>query len=232
MPRKPKPKPITAWSFSRYACYQQCPALFKYRNIERRPEKKGPALLRGIEIHNDAEMYLKSPNPKKKKIPESLELFEEEFHGLVDNEAVAEESWGLTREWESTGFFDSDVWLRIKVDCYEVIDEKTLKLIDFKTGKVKTEGYEEQLELYAVGAFALFDIEEVHTELWFLDHGEIKGGEDDKVGVYTVDQYDDLVKTWEKRVQPMFRDTRYTPTPNFACQWCDHSKAHGGPCKF
>ena len=62
---------LTSWSYSKYSCYKLCPAQFKYKYIERIPQGPAPALERGLEIHDDAEKFMKG---KLKKIPESILL--------------------------------------------------------------------------------------------------------------------------------------------------------------
>jgi hypothetical protein len=234
MPNKKIPL-VKAWSYSRYDCYQKCPALFKYRAIERRDEPKGEALLNGIKVHEDAEKYLKR---EIGRVPPTLNKLSKDFSSIKKIDAIPEEAWTLTKDWTETGWFDADAWLRIKVDAHYSVDDKTLKVIDFKTGKIRlNEGYEQQLELYAVGAFAIFDVERVETELWFVDHGVIYGrGDNDDENqehfMYEISEYESLVKVWKQRIKPMFNDTRFDPTPNYSCKWCHFSKANGGPCKF
>jgi hypothetical protein len=195
--------------------------------VDKLDEPKGEPLLRGIAIHQEAEDYL---NHKMARVPASLKKLRTEFRKLRDKDAVPEEQWGLTRDWEETGYFSNDVWLRMKIDSRDVINHKTLRLVDFKTGKIR-EGYEEQLELEAVAAFSIFDINTVRTELWYVDHGEVLGRDDSRF-TFKLDDYGRLMKLWEGRIKAMLNDTRYTPTPNYTCQWCHFRKSNGGPCRY
>ena len=47
---------VTAWSYSRYADYTQCPLKFKLKHIQRLPTKGSPAMDRGSAIHKEGEV--------------------------------------------------------------------------------------------------------------------------------------------------------------------------------
>lgn len=232
-------KTIDAWSFSRLTTYEQCPAKAKYQIIDKLPIKPNAAMDRGAKIHRQAENYVKG---KLRELPEDLQLFDEEFMQLremfvkkSEHKVMPEQKWAFTRDWVPTEYFARDTFLRVVVDC-AVLNEKEgrLTVIDYKTGKIR-DGYDQQLRLYAAAGFALYPfVEQVCTELWYIDQGEIKGGpEDDEItGVYVKDEHDDLVKEWDKRIKPMLVDKQFAPKPNNLCKWCDYSKANGGPCEY
>lgn len=242
MPKKPKPR-ITQWSYSRWAAYEQCPFKAKCQFIDKIPEEKGPALIRGQEIHDKAEKYCRG---ELKKLPKELELFEDEFEMLKQ---AYKGGWGHTeqllnfaKDWtHMSDKWSKNIWVRIKMDFELIADsDGTVRIIDYKTGKVKTEGYKEQLELYALAGFMIYDeVYEIHTELWFLDHGEIIGGLEDTrenlkkpEGIYKLADVPKLKKNWEARVKRMLNDERFDPSPNEFCKWCSFQKSKGGPCKF
>lgn len=172
-----------------------------------------------------------------KAVPVELELFDEEFiqlRGMFKNRkgifVNPELQWAFTRNWTPCEWFAPQAWCRIMVDNF-VINEKEGKatIIDYKTGKNRG-GYEQQLKLYAAGAFALYpQLQEVRPELWFLDEGEIVEREE---GPYTNDDADDLIKEWTKLVKPMLVDKRFAPKPSNLCRWCDFSKTNGGQCEY
>lgn len=238
MPTKKAQVPVKAWSFSRLQDYRQCPFKFKLRVVDKLQEPPNEAMQRGIDIHNEAEEYI---NGTIKKLPESLKLFEDNFKELLEFEAVAEEQWALDNEWVETGWFDPNTWVRIKVDCNFIVDDGVIRVIDFKTGKIR-DGYGEQLDLYALAAMALFEgVKKVETQLWYLDQGIIVGAHsnaDDKSsmersGIYTPGRH--LVKLqrhFVKETKAMLNDTRFAPKPNAFCKWCHFRKDNGGPCRY
>jgi hypothetical protein len=218
---------LTAWSYSRLNTYEQCPRRAFYLYIEKREETKGPALLRGTKIHNEAEQFIQTVGGP---VPDSLIIFEEEFEYLRDIEATTEAQWAFTSKWTAVDWFAKQCWLRVKTDAHYVefdddTDEETLVVIDFKTGKFRP-GYEDQLDLYATAGLKLFpDINTVRIELWYLDTGDLI---EDTVNRKHLKK---SVTAWEKRAARMLGETQWQATPHFGCRWCSFNAKKGGPCE-
>jgi hypothetical protein len=231
------PKKITAWSYSRYRDWKRCPFYAKCKYVDRMPEPGSPAIDRGGEVHKMAQNFVEAKRAPV-KTPDELACFEVEFKDLRKAKALCENEWAFTREWQPTGWFDKDCWLRVKMDVHHV-DTKAnrLTVIDHKTGKV-SDKFEEQEELYALAGLLQYPtVDDVLVQFWFLDAGEISstghGTGDKAVGaLYTRAELPGLLKKWEKMVGPMLSDTRFPPKANWACGRCAFSKANGGPCKF
>lgn len=227
---------IKAWSFSRYSVYKLCPAKAKYLFIDKLKEPSSPALANGARVHDLAEGYIKGTIAR---LPIELKEFADDFkahraqYKKKINGMVVEDQWAFTNTWGETAWNDwVKCWVRIKVDCAHHLDEETLRVRDWKTGKFReemNEEYLEQLELYALTALLLHPhIQKVETELVYLDEGKIFKAPK----VYTRADIPALKKLWEKRVTPMLKDKRFAPRPNNKCRWCHFSKSKGGPCKF
>ena len=216
-------KKITSWSYSRYSCWEQCPAKAKYKFIDKLPEPPAPAMERGIKIHQLAEDYILG---KIKKMPEELLNFEEEFKELKKCKPMVEETWAFTKDWDETRWDDwAGCAVRIKTDA-ALLDGTDLYVIDHKTGKMR-DGYEKQLDLYALGGMLKFPhIKKVYTQLWFLDSG------DQIMAEYEASEMQELKERWDKDTMPMLNDTIFAPKPNYTCRWCTFSKSKGGPCKY
>jgi RecB family exonuclease len=237
-------KKLTAWSFSRYSTYKQCPLKLKLTAIDKLKEPKNQAMERGAQIHDLAEQYIRG---KIVKMPPELKLFETEFKALRKqfkksiNGMVVEDNWAFTKDWDETAWDDwINCFVRIKLDCAHHDDEVTLRIRDWKTGKFRpelNEEYMEQLELYALAALLLHaHIERVIPELDYLDQG-ITYPEAGKELVFTRADIPRLKKLWEKRTKAMMNDTTFAPRPNDKCRWCffgQSGKAKGGPgsCKY
>lgn len=214
---------IKSWSYSRYALWVECPAKFKYKHIDKIPEERGPAMIRGEEIHKLAEDYTIG---KLKKMPQELKLFKNEFELLKKSKPFVEQSWAFRQDWSETVWNDwNGCWLRIKADAGSV-DGDVLHVIDHKTGK-KYDNYGDQMNLSALGGMLKFPhIKTVQTYLWFLDIGDVVEEE------YQAKNMKVMMTDWEKKVKPMFNDTRFAPKPSYKCSRCPFSKAKGGPCKY
>jgi len=234
----PRPKAVTAWSYSRWSGWDTCPLQFKLRTIDKLPEPPSPAMTRGGDIHTMAEDWVAAP--KKLPLPEELDSFPDEFIALralrrkkkaaIFKEAgpmvEVEMEWSFTDEWERTAWFGPDAWCRIKVDVF-VFDKVLPRCIDHKTGKIR-EAHIEQMGLYALGAFKRYPmIEAVQSELWYLDAGV------EKTLVFNrVDHEVKLQKKWEKRAAGLMSDRRFVPRQSPICRWCNFSASKGGQCEF
>jgi len=238
---------ITAWSFSRYSTYKQCPLKAKFQFIDKIKEPGNEAMQRGAKVHDDAEAFIKG---KIKVMPQELKKFSKLFRRLKKryqspiNGMVVEDTWAFTKDWDETTWNDwANCWVRIKLDCAEHEGDTTLIIRDWKTGKFrpeKNDEYIEQLELYALAALLLFEhIEVVRPCLEYLDQGFTYPEEDSKDEEFLTFTRADIPKLqerWEGRVKPMLNDKAFAPRPNNLCNWCFFRKANavngGGQCKF
>lgn len=226
---------FTSWSFSRYNDYKQCPLKAKLKHIDKIAEPPNEAMERGADIGRLAELMVKG---KMKKVPDSLIKFKDTFLKLAamykkhPQRMVVEDQWGLTGDWKPIAW---DNWekcvLRVKIDVGHLIDAKTMRVIDWKTGKYraeKREEYIEQLELYALSAMLLNPaLEKLEAFLAYLDHGVMfpePDSEDATRLTFTRKDIPRLQKAWEKRTRPLLNDTRFAPRPNDKCRWCHYRK--------
>lgn len=226
---KPPLPPVLAWSYSRYADYQSCPAKFMYKHLLRLPDPGGPAMQRGNVIHKMAEDYV---NGKLKKIPTELKNVTTELNFLRGVDAVVEQAWGFKADWSHIGrpgWFGDDVWFRMKADVVVVYDDNTGLLGDWKTGKMYFSN-EEQVELFAAVGFMRYPaLTSIDVRLWYTDS---PADSNEIQREYTAKDGELIRKAWEKKSLPMFRDRKFAPTPNQWCGRCNFSKGNGGPCKF
>jgi RecB family exonuclease len=218
---------ITAWSYSRYSDYKQCPLRFKLKYIDKLSEGEANAAMeRGSTIHKEGENWLIAK--RKGKLPASYAHFADEMAQLRELSPMVEQQWGFTRQWEPTGWFGKDTWLRIVCDVAVVYEDNTADLIDFKTGR-KYDTNEEQVELFSTGIFMRHaEVTNVTTRLWYLDQPK----DNEVVREYARSDFEAIKKDWEKKTVAMFKDKRFAPTPNEKCRWCSFSKDKGGPCPY
>lgn len=220
---------VTAWSYSRYGDYAQCPAKFKYKHLMKLPDPGSPAMARGNLIHKMAEDCV---NNAKMKIPAELVNVKTEIAHLRKAGAIVEQAWGFKDDWQHIGrpgWFGDDVWFRMKADVVVSYDDNTGLLGDWKTGKMYAAN-EDQVQLFgAVGFMKFPHWTEVDVRLWYTDS---PADSNEIQRVYTAAEGQAIRADWEKRVRPMFNDKKFPPKPNDKCRWCPFSKAKDGPCKF
>lgn len=218
-------KTFTAWSWSRYKDWLQCPFYARCRHLDKLAEPKGPALLRGGQVDELANGYIVGG---VRKLPEPLKLFKGEFAMLRKVKALGQTRYAVNRAWRLVEFFAADAWGRMILDAHWLSHRGTVaNVVDNKTGKVYPDN-ELQLELYAIPTLIAYpEVRVVRTALWYLDQGEV-GGERS----YPRSRLPEMVKGWERRLAPMLTDRHLAPRPGGYCSRCHYRKANGGPCKY
>ncbi len=225
---------LKAWSFSKYTDYAKCPRYFKAKHLDKLPEEKGAAMGRGIQIHEQAEFYVRGHS---KKWPEDIHKklkpkFDTLRKGYKKGQVKVEVELALTSEWKVTGWFYKDAWVRLKIDVLDCMGKKKWKVIDWKSGNLKNDhsGYDEQLEFYAMAIMIAFpEVEEVIAELGFTDHGVTLTR---PAGCLTRKEMEAVHTKWKNKIRPMFADKRFAPRPGNHCRWCYQSRNRGGTCEF
>jgi hypothetical protein len=243
-------KKISEWSVSRYKDWKSCPLMAKFKHLDKLIQIDTKAQAGGTSMHELACEWAtkktgKGLPSKMVKIPDELAAFAEEFEELRNSKlhVIAEAdvdpfkmpgkavfarfAWGLTKQWKLCGFFDKGVtWCRMKVDTHTWnCESKTVRIIDYKSGRIYPDDHEDQANLYAIGAFKKYpEAEHVRVEFWYTDQQEVKPYQ------YTCAMLPRMQKAWESKVRPMLSDTRFMPRPGRHCGWCSYGVSKGGPC--
>lgn len=221
-----EPQRITAWSYSRWGTYTDCPLKAKYKFIDKLPEPGSPAMDRGSAIHKMAEDYVNAPAKPAPKLPDELKLVKAELNMARKGNPKCEQEWCFDSEWEPTGWFAKNAWCRVKTDLVFGRKDEVV-IVDHKTGKRKDE-HLNQLSLYALGAFIQYPvIEKVSTEVWYIDHGAPHAQ-----ASYERNELEDIKAAWMEKTRPMLSDTQFAPRPGNGCRWCHFRKGNGGPCQY
>lgn len=217
-----------AWSYSRYECYSQCAAKYKYRYIDKVEEPKSKSLERGIATHEKLASYL---TKKTDKLEENL-VISPALTALLgearEMPVEVEQKWAFDKDWNTTDWFDSSTHFRCVPDVLIRYGDGTALVADHKTGRAYPT-HKQQLELFALATFKKYpDIQTIDVRLWYLD-------EMDKwqtAGVHKRSNMEDVDAAWKARTRGMFTDTEFTPNPSQGCKWCAFSRSKGGPCKY
>lgn len=214
---------ITQWSYSRFNDWVKCPRKAKYKYVDKLKEPPSAAADRGIRMHLLCTQYLEGKLPK---VPEELHYIAPLLNTLKDKFVACEQQLAFKKDWTPTGWFDYDVYVRVKSDIIALDDPENpteAMIIDLKTGKQRQ--YDDQLELYALGAMCQHPtVKTVKVGIWYIDSGE----KTEKT--YIRDDYNDLVSAWTSRVDPMLNDTTFAIGRNPDCKWCHFRLSNGGPC--
>jgi len=216
---------INQWSYSRLSCFEKCPKQAEFKFVKKLKEPGSPAMDRGKHIHKLCEEYIRGFH---QEIPEEIKGLEDNFKELKElherGHVLCEEDWAWDEEWKRTGWFDYNTWGRAKVDAFvyeEGISEQA-RVIDFKTGKFEgnEEAHREQCELYGSIALKRFpELEEIITEMWYLDHN--------KISKFVYDTQTIILKRdrINARAIDMTTATEFPANPHkWKCRWCHFGK--------
>jgi len=113
------------------------------------------------------------------------------------------------------------------IDRIDIVDEKTLKIIDYKTGKweVAQKDIQNNLQLgiYALAVSEAFPDKNIYAELYYLRSGRRKGH------LFTKEDLENVKQNLIKEINKITEDTFFHPTKNErACTYCDFAKS--GAC--
>lgn len=198
-------------SFTMLNCYKNICKHQAYRRYIRRDIKfvETPQIKWGNEVHTAMEHRIGGGKPLPPNMP--YEPFAKVFDG---RNAKAEEKMGVTIDGKPTGFFDDNVFLRGKLDV-NLVNGATGYVGDFKTGKVREETYE--LEVQAVLLHAK------HPKLTKII-GQYFWLAEAKLGVLhdlsaTAQTWDGIHKTMAELHMDKSRGT-FEKKPGPLCSWC------------
>ncbi len=198
---------MISWSFSRLTDYETCPYRFKLKYLDKHKEETSEAATRGIDHHNALEQYVLrySEEYPAKYLKETIDQ-------LRDKNPIIEDKWGFTPQWELCDWYSA--WVRIIPDAY-YMENETLTIIDFKTGKTNPIKHTAQGQLYVIGGFNKFPINQIKTEFYYLDNGEIL------TASYKREQLTTLQKNWNLRAERLTTTRSWNPKPNkWSCKYC------------
>ncbi len=237
---------------SRASDFLTCPLLYRFRVIDRLPEKPSPAATRGTVVHAVLERLFDLPAPDRVPsrahalvVPEWERLLAEEpgLAELFDDDAGRDTWLASARDLLDTYFgledptllepaeremfvecdLDSGLRLRGYVDRLDVAPGGALRVVDYKTGRAPREGFESK---------AMFQMRFYALVLWRL-RGEVPrllqllylGS--NEVLRYEPDEAD--LRATERKVGAIWEAIQratergdWRPSPSRLCDWCDH----------
>lgn len=230
--------PIKSGSFSVLQDFEKCPFKVYLAKVEKIPEPEigddpDHPLVRGDRVHKEAEAFIKGEGP----LTHDLRRFEQRLTDLqekyAEGKVSCEEKWGFTRQWEPTGFYANDVWLRVIADVVEFSDDgKSAIVTDWKTGKSwqKDVPHGMQRQLYAISTFMRYpDVDFIQANMAYLDEGK------EKPTNYNRSQLTHFLPKWEQRLSNLTNALTFPPKPNRAnCRFCPYgpNDAGNGECAY
>lgn len=226
-------KNITTWSYTSLKTFEKCPLHAYKQYVEKcsTDHMDKTALNRGIEVHTACELFVKGEGDFTPEMKKFAPYFDEIRREYENGDVEVEENWGFSCEWQPTGWWDKDVWCRMKLDNFRILSRDddgnplTGKPTDYKTGKKfgNEVSHGQQGQLYALGTFLRYpSLEHLEVEIIYLDQGQTLKRS------YTREQAMKFLPHWTERGNKMVEATDYPPKPNkMTCMWCPFGPQHG-----
>ncbi len=224
---------IKTWSFSTLDEFNKCQYRSYLARVKKFKQEQQAEANRGENIHGEFEDYIRGLTDKvtgnmKHKLEEAYKLRERFSTGLIE----VEHNWGFDANWGQTGYFDKNVWCRMKLD---VMNHETLTsavITDWKSGKKlgNEMKHTKQLQLYAIGAFLRYpELRLIEGRMEYTD----QKSDNSLVRTWTREKAMLLLPSWTNAGTLMTTTTVFHPRPNTSnCRFCPFHPDKGGQCSY
>lgn len=209
--RRNEPKPLI-YSYTLLNTYRNiCPHQMKRRYIDKAfPYVETPQMAWGNKVHLAMEHRVGGGKP----LPADMRQWEKFAAPFYAVKAKAEMKLGITKDRKPTDFFAKDVWLRGKVDV-TVINGNAALLPDFKTGKVREDPFE--LEVQALLVHAKYPhLTSIHGFYIWLAENRIGA----KYDLSHVDDTFTYVQRIAADLEEDMRNGEFEKRKGGLCPWC------------
>jgi hypothetical protein len=222
---------ITAWSYSRYEVWAQCPKKAFYKFVAKYPEgPKSAALLRGIDAHEVCAKIYRGEWSDSEAVSLGWRQLLAKHKSFYGPDLEAELQLAFDKDWAPTDWFSKQTVFRCAFDGMAFTPHSTTLLIkEHKTGK-KWPGHVEQAGLYAmVGALVVPDAQNILVDVQYLDLPVTRNDAVMRVAFSREGVEQQAVK-WHERSKELLADTEFPTRAGVHCRWCPYRNSAGGPC--
>jgi hypothetical protein len=216
-----------AWSFSALNNYESCPKKYWELSINKKfKEVEGEAILYGKRVHKAFELLVRDG----KALPNEFSHMQKYVQPFIDVDAtkLTEQQLCITKDFVPTDWKDwTGGWCRAIIDLALMWDDQAL-LIDYKTGKMKDDGFTQLKMAAAIFMIHFPKINKVSVAYLWTEHNGHK--------TTAVFERAELTAVWNELLprvnefQRAFRESDYPPRPSGLCRkWCiiDSCPHHG-----
>src|SRR6476661_1144787 len=224
-PRRPSLSP------SRAADFKTCPLLYRFRTIDRLPERKSLAAVRGTLVHSVLERLYDLPAAKR-TVEAAQELLEPAWAELREEPGVAELFAVVQDDGAETApsapesveaRLPDGLLLRGFVDRLDVAPSGALRVVDYKTGAVPREAFEGkalfQMKFYALVLWRTRGVVAAQLKLLYLKDGDALTYAPDEAELIRFERT--LVAIWAA-IERAVATGDFRPNKSRLCDWCDH----------
>ena len=132
---------------------------------------------------------------------------------------------GVTRDFQPTGFFSDDVWLRGVIDLVLLLESLDCVILDHKTGggQGPVKPFEEQLNWYKVlFHFGIEKMRGIQTGIHFIGEGDVKMAEYSSSPDIENKLKNTLVMTLEGAIEMLLEKGYFKHVRGAYCKWCEY----------
>lgn len=243
-----RPRSRPALSPSRAGDFKQCPLLYRFRAVDRLPERPSIAQVRGTVVHSALERLYGLPAADRSPTGAAallapawadLQAAEPELAGLFDDTDLLGSAATLVGHYftlEDPSAFDPEscelrvetelpdgVVLRGVVDRIDVAPTGELRVVDYKTGAAPREIGEAralfQMKFYAVVIWRIRGVVPTQLRLLYLADGQVLTYSPDVEELLRFERT--LTAIW-RAILAAGATGDFPPSPSRLCDWCDH----------
>lgn len=212
-----------SFSYTALRDFENCPLAFKHKRILKDVSfVQGDAAKWGEEVHKHFENRVRDNTP----LPFTLTSYEPMLSQFDGKRHECELKMCINEELKPVDWFADEAWIRGIADVMVWLDDKTVWIGDYKTGKRRPDFG--QLELFSLLTWQHYpEIETCKTSFIWI--------QDKKIDTETFNRAD-ANKMWEKvmtkirRVYKADETDTWPAKPSGLCGWCDVKKQLG--CQY
>ncbi len=230
----------TKFSYTQLKVFETCPHQYRFAHILRIPSQGSHTFSYGKTMHATLQNFYQ--DLQKGKMPSRQDLLnyyqsfwigdhylskKHELERKKEGEKALKEFYKINKNnFKAPLFLEKgfnlkikDVSLKGKIDRIDKLEDGTIEIIDYKTGKPpkreKDVEKNEQLLLYSYACQKVLKLKPSKLSLYFIDQNK----------KFTAKQNDIKEEKIIQKVQELIlkiKESQFTATPGFACKFCDY----------
>ena len=224
-------------SYTQISTYENCPLKYKYKYVLNVPTLPSHALSFGNTIHETLKLFHERLLFKDVSLVELYKIYEEKWEPLgyldekhrkerfADGRKLLKEYYrSLDKAIKPLGLEKSfniqinEVRFYGKIDRIDSLGNGKVEIIDYKTGKTKTQkevDKDKQITLYALGAKEALGFNPTKFTLYFVEKNE-------KINTTRTEENIQKTVVEIKKVIENIKEGNFEPKSGFLCGWCDY----------
>lgn len=215
--------PVKTWSFSSLTKFEACPYSVYLGKVEGFKEPAGPAADRGTELHAIMEAYVQGTSdelpPKVRKHEGMVAYASMVRDAYAEGIVEVEQEWTFDKNWNICEPKTPDVWAIFKCDVVIHESETSIKISDWKSGKIFGNELKHGTQgmFYSIAALLRYPkAEYAEAEFAYIDHGQVATR-----STMTRAELEHFLPRLTKRALAMTQAQHFPANPSAPnCRWC------------